>query len=338
MSTKNTARNVRKPAWPGPGTARRSARSTWRTKPVLSMAGVAAVLTSIGLAIVSLQPASANAGISTTANVNLRSGPGTSYEVLEVIPAGTSPSYLCFEQAQDVEGVDVWFRVEWNGTVGFISSYYDTSSYHSDNDIPAKYGIDHCSDAIATDGTADPFNRDAAANWAYAHATDPQDFAAGCTWFVSKALWAAGIPKSDDWTDDGTHGNWPWSTRPGTPEATAVQPFIDAFMRRFPASAKELLDLSHNAVPDAENGDLIAYDWDSDGAWDHLSIVTSISSGQYPNVAEWGTAHFTLGHASIDYHERGWTWSQNNNEWLQQKYPAVRAMLIHINTAHPSTF
>lgn len=314
-------------------------QETHRTKPLV-IAVIIAVLAGVATVAVTgaLQPANASAGITTTADVNLRTGPGTGYDIIDVVPSGVSPNYLCYEQGENVSGVDVWFRVEWNGTTGFISSYYDSSSYPSDADIPGKYGINPCGSATLSDGSSDPFDREAAASWAYANATEPQDFAAGCTWFVSQALWAAGIPKSGDWTDDGSHGNWPWSRRPGTPAATAVQPFIDAFLGRFPASTVEQLDFSYNRVPDAEKGDLIAYDWDGDGSWDHLSIVTSIADGEYPNVAEWGTPDQWWGHPSMWYSERGWTWSAKNQRWLQEDHPNVRAMLIHIDTSHPSTY
>lgn len=309
------------------------------------------------LAVGGASPASADSGITTTGDVNLRSGPGTEYAILDVVPAGTSPIYLCWEHGENINGVDVWMRVDV-GTLGDISSFYDDSSYPTDDEITAKYGIPPCTDydagttpasdssaddsgvtsTMVTDGTSDPFDRQAAASWAYENATEPQDFAAGCTWFVSNALWAGGLQRTGDWTDSGGHGNWPWSRRPGTASATAVVPFLDFFLNRYPFSQVIPLDLSHNPVPQAQPGDMIAYDWEGDGTLDHLSLVTSISAYQYPNVAEWGTVDFTYGHASIDYHERGWTWSANSSEWLQNKYAGMTAELIHVDTTHESTY
>jgi hypothetical protein len=90
------------------------------------------------------------------------------------------------------------------------------------------------------------------------------------------------------------------------------------------------LDFSINAVPPAEVGDAIWYDWDADGSGDHLAIVIKIEPGQYPDVAEWGAAEGWSLHPVSKYQMRGWTWSANSGKWLQKKYPDVRATLLHI--------
>lgn len=192
--------------------------------------------------------------------------------------------------------------------------------------------------SFVTSGAQSPFDRSVSVAWAVSQATQPQDFQAACTWFVSQSLWAGGLARTDAWTDEGGHGLL-WSARPGTPEATAVQPLLNYLLGAYPASQFEALDPAANAVPDAQLGDVIAYDWEGDGTWDHLALVTGFADGQYPLVSEWGssTDHLSF-HPSVPYVQRGWTWSQNTNQWLQTEYPNVRMALLHIDTTIPSTY
>jgi hypothetical protein len=270
------------------------------------------------------------------------------------MPEGASPDYVCWTQSQLIGAVDVWFQINYNGVSGWYPSQYDDSSYPTDDAITGRYGIPNCGSAspagdavgggsapVATSGAVtdgnDYYNGAASAQWALDNAQSPQSFPAACAWFASQALWAGGLPKTDQWTDQGGHG-FLWSARPGTAEATAVGPLIDYLRSTFPAATWEQVDFAGNAVPDAAPGDLIAYDWDGDGVLDHVAVVTDIASGQYPDVAEWGTVDFVVGHPTSTYSTRGWTWSQSHNEWLQQEFPNVQAYLLHINSSTPVSY
>lgn len=99
-------------------------------------------------------PAMADHGIYTTATVNIRSGPSTAYSILGSVPSGVSPTYLCWTQGQNINGVDVWFKMTYGSVTGYISSYYDNSSYSTDSAITSKYGIPQCgSSSPAPSGT-----------------------------------------------------------------------------------------------------------------------------------------------------------------------------------------
>jgi len=103
---------------------------------------------------------------------------------------------------------------------------------------------------------------------------------------------------------------------------------------------KSLGNMSTNAVPQAQPGDIIVYSWDGGKTYDHMAFVVDIASGQYPEVSEWGTPDWTtwnylyyeVHHPSEGYQKRGWTYSQKNHEWLQTEYKGqARAYLLHIN-------
>lgn len=103
------------------------------------------------LAIAGLIPATSQA-ISTNIHISktdgqgvyLRPSPDTSQPALRLIPEGASPDYNCFTYGQNVNGVNVWFNVNWAGATGFYASYYDDSSYHSEAELTGKYGIPKC--------------------------------------------------------------------------------------------------------------------------------------------------------------------------------------------------
>ena len=117
----------------------------------------------IAASVLVAAPAMADHGIYTTATVNVRSGPSTGYAVIGTVPSGASPTYHCWTQGQNINGVDVWFNMTYGSVTGYISSYYDNSSYSTDAAITSKYGIPNCSTATST-----PTGAQKAINWAAA--------------------------------------------------------------------------------------------------------------------------------------------------------------------------
>jgi hypothetical protein len=183
-----------------------------------------------------------------------------------------------------------------------------------------------------TDGSAAPFDRDAAVRWALDNAAKEQPFPAACTWFVSNTMWAGGMQADADWTPQGEHGRV--QKRPGTVSATAAQPLLDYLLARYPLTQHISMNFSTNAVPEAQPGDIVAYDWENDGNVDHLALVVAIAPGAYPEVAEWGVG----AQSGSGYTKRGWTYSQLNHRWLQHGYPSVTATLFHIDTRNVTTY
>lgn len=191
-------------------------------------------------------------------------------------------------------------------------------------------GLPGC-DAAAPAEVAIPnsfYNRALAVKWAKSNASnDPTSLyaASACTWFVSNALWRGGFAKDAIWTSEGEHGRL--RKVPGSVTAWAVPELFNylTLQNRFDVSVVDLTAerFRNNSVPEAELGDLIAYDWDGDGSLDHFTMVTEIAPGNYPEVSEWGVNNV--------YPKRGWTYSVNDDTWLQSHNPGVRAKLIHFN-------
>jgi hypothetical protein len=63
------------------------------------------------------------------------------------MPEGASPDYHCFAWGQNINGVPIWFNVTYGGATGYYASYYDDSSYHSNEELTAKYGVPLCGSA-----------------------------------------------------------------------------------------------------------------------------------------------------------------------------------------------
>ena len=260
--------------------------------------------------------------------------------VTTLLPEGAEIVTDCVSYSDFVGDDPAWLHIV-SPVDGWVSDAYVDTWWTRDNTL-VQQGLPECG---ARTGEADdpvggvveddsaPLDREAAVQWALSHARDVQDFLgwSGCTWFVSQALWAGGLPETDVWSGDGGHGTL--NRIPGTVAATAVDDFLPNLTAMYPSTAVVQLDgdrFRDNAVPEAEVGDVIAYDWEGDGDMDHVAIVTSISDGDYPNVAEWGTNQFPS--LTSSYTERGWTWSENHHQWLQQYYPGVTATLYHFQT------
>jgi hypothetical protein len=63
------------------------------------------------------------------------------------MPEGASPDFHCFVWGQNINGVPIWFNVTYNGVTGYYASFYDDSSYHSNEELTAKYGVPLCGSA-----------------------------------------------------------------------------------------------------------------------------------------------------------------------------------------------
>lgn len=81
--------------------------------------------------------------------VFIRPDPSTANPAVGWMPEGASPDYNCFVWGQNIGGVPIWFNVNYNGKTGYYASYYDDSSYHSNEELTAKYGIPLCGSAPA---------------------------------------------------------------------------------------------------------------------------------------------------------------------------------------------
>lgn len=237
---------------------------------------------------------------------------------------GTAVTIACETEGQPVSNgvqtITIWDQLV-DGT-WLPNAFLDTGT---DSWTP---GVPRCGDDTSA---SVEFNRTAATQWALANAQDwPPDwyYASGCTYFVSNALWAGGLPQDDVWTSSGEHGTV--RRVPGSVTAWSAPEFLSYLQSHYVVDQVPL-NFSANAVPAAEIGDVIAYDWEGDGHVDHLALVTNIAAGEYPEVSEWGTGRSIPGlGGAATYQKRGWTYSEDDKGWLQAFHPNVTATLYHI--------
>jgi hypothetical protein len=95
----------------------------------LVVAGLSTVLCSGAALTISAQPAAAAGTYSTTATVNVRTGPGTNYSSLGTVGSGTSFTLICqWQGGTNVNGNATWDKVTFpSGLTGAISDYYTTT-------------------------------------------------------------------------------------------------------------------------------------------------------------------------------------------------------------------
>ncbi|MDP9936860.1 hypothetical protein J2T11_003228 [Paenarthrobacter nicotinovorans] len=192
--------------------------------------------------------------------------------------------------------------------------------------------------ANAAPATSGKFDRAKAVRWAKAHINSDQVFGNDCAYFVSRALWEGGLPKSARW-DDHTVNPWDMGDREnhffGPTKAAASSDILKNYLQDRSFGVLRELNFKQNSVPDAQLGDVIFYDWDhgADGFVDHTMIITGFSKDsnskyRYPLVS---------GH-SKPTSDQGWTWSGYKGGWIEEKYREMkngspnqaRAYLLHI--------
>jgi hypothetical protein len=120
---------------------------------LLALAAIALLCNAAGAAAISASIHIANTG---GEGVFIRPEPNTSQPAVGWIPEGASPDYNCFAWGENINGVPIWFNVNYNGKTGYYASYFDDSSYHSNEELTAKYGIPLCGSVPSPSPTPTP--------------------------------------------------------------------------------------------------------------------------------------------------------------------------------------
>jgi hypothetical protein len=149
-----------------------------------------------------------------------------------------------------------------------------------------------------------------------------------CTNFVSQALYAGGISMR---TSPTYSGNAAWYMVKKRNRWSYAAPWVNAqdqsifLLQYLPGVTKVAsyygLAPGATAADHAEQGDVILYDWNNDGVFDHEAILTA-SDGTNPD----GTTNWDLvdAHTNNRYHAY-WTLAQYNASWA-----TTRIVVLHI--------
>lgn len=243
----------------------------------------------------------------------------------DALPDGTMVTIECELEGQAVNNgmatISIWAKTN----VGYLPNAYLYTGV--DGWTP---GVGRCSDEREASKAAAPVPAGAsqATEWARTHYSDPARFdpdRGDCTWFVSQALWAGGLPKSEDWTDISTD----WSKIPnplehgwrGVTKSGRYAPALREYLISAELAQERRISWSDNTASGAAIGDLIFYDYQGDGEWDHVAIVTSLNESGFPTVTE----HLNA--------ERYWSWSEASvpGRWIEQVAPSAVAVLLKVS-------
>ena len=284
--------------------------------------------------------------------INVRTGPGTEYETTSSIPSGTDVQIGCWAEGSPATGpygeTRIWYTLAEDSTKYVSDAFLWTGSplgvtQHCGKSVSTRQKTTTVSDNPEEDNLLDrittdplsvifeniPYDRNASIKWARDHVYDEERYEEDCTWFVSQALWAGGVPKTSEWTDESWNPlalayrdprnenySYPAPTRP----ATHADYFKNYMLDKGLATIAEI-QWSDNTAGGARLGDVIGYDWNNDGRLDHLALVTDINEQGYPFVTE-----HTPGGT-----DRYWSWSPSKNDWYEAVNPSTRAYLLSFN-------
>ena len=281
--------------------------------------------------------------------LELRTAPTATSSAITNLADGTNLELDCWAEGQDVAGISsVWdsVTVESTGQTGYVSDAYVNTPEVNDGAVLTQDGVAECGgdSAVPTTGPQMPptdpnpeYDRTAAVEWALANAEDPQTNGSECAKFVSEALWAGGLPQTSTWNNSGGYVSR-LNYFDGTETANTVPNLVQYLEEHYSVQWESLGNMTDNDVPLAQPGDIIIYSWPGNGKLDHMALVVgdANSNSRYPFVSEWGNfapwqPSYDVFNPSSPYIERGWTWSDMNNEWLEQKYPGATAYLLHSN-------
>lgn len=262
--------------------------------------------------------------------VNLRNGPGLDHERIGQLDAGASVTLVCWSSGTSVtspfEGQTastIWYKV-----AGYPNAWISDAYLYTGSDQPVT---PQCSDSESSPSTENAttqqkYNGTVAAQWAKDHLEESDRFEKGdCTWYVSQALWAGGLPRTRIWDAVtkrlGPRGAY-LTYSEVTPTARLAHEFTNYLVDRGLATKQEVTDWTDRSVMGANIGDVIVYDFNADGTIDHATIVTAIDPDGVVKVTQHGPSRS----------DKPWDWSSTQNTWLRspEVEPNTRAYLLRI--------
>lgn len=152
-----------------------------------------------------------------------------------------------------------------------------------------------------------------------------------CTNFVSQALYAGGLAMrpSPAYSGDAAwymlqnHNRWSWSNAWVNAEDNSISMLQDQPGVTQIASVYGVAPGTLVSDGDAEPGDIVLYDWNNDGTFDHETMITASDGTTNSN----GTVNYDEvdGHTTNRYHAY-WTLAQYNSSWK-----TTRIVVLHIS-------
>ena len=121
-------------------------------------------------------------------------------------------------------------------------------------------------------------DRDGAASWAMNHLNDPESIVPNCAYFVSDSLrLGGGLTETEEWRPGVRAGRVRRSRRIALhPPYGCVGDFVIA-MQRSGRARLFGVDTLNNVLDGARLGDVIVYNWDGRGKYQHVAIVTQVT-------------------------------------------------------------
>ena len=121
-------------------------------------------------------------------------------------------------------------------------------------------------------------NRSGAAAWALAHLNDPESIVPNCAYFVSDSLRIGGeLPVSVAWRPGVRPGRVRRSRRIASHAAYGCVGDFVIEMQRSGRARLVGVDTMNDLLVNAQLGDVIVYNWDGRGKYQHVAIITEVT-------------------------------------------------------------
>lgn len=182
-----------------------------------------------------------------------------------------------------IKGPDAWLidaHQEWEGDAKASQG----SERHQDTSEPAAETAGEGTEPLLVVHGAGGYNRQSAVAYAMQYWNSPNPlyphFTDDCTNFISQCLYAGGIPMLFSkekgkgwWIRTGKGGDWSWSWT-----------VAHALYLLLKSGAAPMRAVSQSSPEQLEPGDLICYDFDGDGRFQHNTIVVAKDANNMPLV------------------------------------------------------
>jgi len=176
------------------------------------------------------------------------------------------------------------------------------------------------------------FDRAAAVDFIDQHWNDPAHIrvsvgnyqfwsADDCAFFASSVLWAAGLPRTTEWTDE-TYDFALLATKldyPGPTRSVMLADELEQYLLDEKLATRHPLSFDERTEADAAPGDLVTYDWNANGVIDHVAVVRSVDG------------ELRIAQHNPNREDQLWSWSGEQKKPLAEVYPEAKAYLIHVD-------
>ena len=197
---------------------------------MLAVAALTVSLAAPGLASKSVHPYRTDGQA-----LNMRSGPGSNYDIVTTIPITAAFTAECHVSAQLVGGNPIWLRSVYGAARGWTADYYVDTRWNTTNELTAQ-GIPPCSSSTPAPAPAPLPSSDGDSVWIGSPFRGTWPDASGCSGATFPS-YSCSLPSVHWWLANAPRGDWGVDLQ-GVGAGTAVNLYAAPRDSNVPVTAK----------------------------------------------------------------------------------------------------